>query len=119
MTMMMKINQEWIKYIAILVIGITAGVVITSAFKSSPDMSAYDSKMELLEKRIDSNKVVIKNQDLKIVNFEKYVVKTDSQFVEQQNKINRLKRYYDEKIKAVDNASTAELNKSITDRYNK
>lgn len=110
-------KNQIIKYIAILIIGILAGIYVISAFNSPVDMSPYDNKIKSLRTLIDSNNVKIDKQDKKIGYFEIYISKTDSQFVEQQNKINRLKRHYDEKIKAVDNASTTELYKSITDRY--
>lgn len=109
-------KKEYFLYTTIIAIVIWVGIIFIPISNSSLD-KLYDKKIDSLNTLINNNNIKIKEQEKKDSIFQLYINKTDSQFVEQQNKINRLNKYYVEKIKAVDNASTMELYKSITDRY--
>ena len=101
---------------AIAIIVLWVGIFFISTF-NRPNVESYDKKLDSLETVININMIKIKDQEQKDIKFEQYISKIDSQFVVQQNKIDKLKKYYDIKIKAVDNASSSELYNSITDRY--
>lgn len=113
------IKKPFFKYIITLIIGILAGIVVISAFKSPGDIDPRDNQ-------VDSLKTVISLRDdsineLNQINkgYERYIEKIDSQLVTKQNRINKLKKDLDEKIKNVDNLTTGELYESITSRYEK
>ena len=111
-------KREYFIYTAVIAIVIWVGIFFISTSQSSVD-NLYDKKIDSLKTLINVNNAKISMQESKIVMFETYIIKVDSQFTIQQNKIDKLKKYYDIKIKAVDNASTIELYNSITDRYKK
>lgn len=114
--------KVYFKYLIILIIGLTAGIYIISAFNSSKN----DVVINLLKKRQDSLTLVLKEnnkklliQDIKISNFENKINKVDSQYVIYESKINKLTKYANQKIKAVDTFSNDSLYKSLTNRYSK
>lgn len=109
-------KKQYLIYTAIAIIVLWVGIFFISTF-NRPNIESYDKKLDSLTTVINNAKNKIELQEQKDIQFEKHISKIDSQFVIQQDKINKLKKYYDIKIKAVDNASSIELYNSITDRY--
>lgn len=111
-------KREYFIYTAVIAIVIWVGIFFISTSQSSIDNS-YDKKIDSLKTLINVNNAKINMQESKNVMFENYINKIDSQFTVQQNKIDKLKKYYDIKIKAVDGMSNDSIYKSITNRYHK
>lgn len=112
-------KQQIIKYIVILVFGLLAGIYIISAFKSGPDMILYERKLDSLTTLVNNNRKQIQMLDISISQFNIKVNKLDSQNVVYETKINKLTKYANQKIKAVDSFSNDSLFKSLSNRYHK
>ena len=110
-------KQQILKYIGILLIGLLAGIYIISAFKSTSGVDQYKHQLDSLTTVINVNNRKQLIHDIKITSFEEHINKVDSQNVVLENKIKKLNKNRDAKIKAVDNMSNDSLYNSITNRY--
>ncbi len=111
------IKKQIIYYVIALVIGAVAGIYVISAIRPPIDIAPYDHEVKTLKTLIDTNNAIIKRLDGKVLYWENHSKAQDTIINTQQSKIERLKKNENEKIKAVDNMSSNELYKSITNRY--
>jgi hypothetical protein len=109
-------KKEYFIYTAII-IAIAVGIFYIST-PSSHNMDLYDKKMDSLQTVINNNNIRIKQQEQKDSIFNIHITKIDSQNTVYGTKINKLIKYANQKIKAVDNMSNDSIFKSLTNRYN-
>jgi len=110
-------KKEVIYCVIALVIGVVAGIYVISAIRPPVDMGPYDQHVKSLETLIDTNNARYNRLNNKVTYWENHALKQDTIIDKQQNKIERLNKDVNRKIKAVDNMPAIELFNSITDRY--
>ena len=111
------VRNDLIKYIICILLG--AGIFyILKSPTIDVDVKAYQLKIELLEKKIDS--IAYQNDSLQIEKQELYD-KIQGYDIEIQNlnkKIYVIRKDYKKKLDAVNQFTDAELQKFFSDRYN-
>lgn len=103
--------------IIILVVGISAGIFGILAFRPPVDITPYEHEVKLLKTLIDTNNARDLRLNNKVIYWEAHSKNQDTIIDTQQTKIERLTKDETKKIKAVDNMSSNDLSKSISDRY--
>lgn len=110
-------KKQIIYFIIISLIELAVGLYVISTIPPSTDLTPYEYEVKALKTLLDTNTTKINRLDTKAVYWEEYAKKQDTIINTQQNKIERLTKDVNKKIKAVDNMSTTDLYNSITSRY--
>lgn len=103
--------------LGIIIILIIFNIINTNGVKT--DVKSYKTKIESLEKKLDSAKVVDKKITTKIDSVNNKVVVITKEIENIDNKITIVKNQTDEKVNNIDKLSNAELELFFTSRYNK
>lgn len=109
-------SKERFIYIAIVFLG---GIYIyyTSFSDSNDYVDDYNTKIENLERKVDSIHNLNNELTIKIDTLNTQIVQLDQELDLKDNKINNLKHEINTKVDAVDSFSDDELERFFTDRY--
>ena len=109
-------SKERFLYIAIVFLG---GIYIyyTSFSDSNDYVDDYNTKIENLERKVDSIHNLNNELTIKIDTLNTQIVQLDQELDLKDNKINNLKHEINTKVDAVDSFSDDELERFFTDRY--
>lgn len=102
--------------LSIIVILAAWNIFTTSSIKT--DVKGYKDKIELLQTKVDSAKVVNTQIDTKIDSVKENVVSITKEIHHIDNTITIVKKQTDEKINNIDKLSNVELEQFFTSRYN-
>ena len=104
--------------ILLLILLILIGYNIFNTNSIRTDVKGYKAKIELLQTKVDSAKVVNTKIDTKIDSVKENVISITKEIHHIDNTITIVKKQTDEKINTVDKFSNAELEFFFTNRYN-
>jgi peptidoglycan hydrolase CwlO-like protein len=102
--------------LTIIIVLIGYNIFNTNSIKT--DVKGYKAKIELLQTKVDSAKVVNQQIDTKIDSVKENVVAITKEIHYIDKTITIVKKQTDEKINTVDKFSNAELEFFFTNRYN-
>jgi peptidoglycan hydrolase CwlO-like protein len=111
---MLQNKQNILLLIVIVLVGYN--IFTTNSIKT--DVQNYKDKIELLQTKVDSAKVVNQQIDTKIDSVKENVVSITKEIHHIDNTITIVKKQTDEKTNTVDKFSNAELEFFFTNRYN-
>ena len=111
-----QINKQNI-LLAIIVLLSAYNIFNTSSLKT--DVKGYKEKIEELQVKIDSSKVINTNIETKIDSIKENVVSISKEIYKIDNTIKIVKNKTNEKVNNIDKLSNAELEQFFTNRYNK
>jgi peptidoglycan hydrolase CwlO-like protein len=109
-------SKERFIYLILLILG---GIYIyyTSFSDSNDYVDDYNTKIENLERKVDSIHNLNNELTIKIDTLNTQIVQLDQELDLKDNKINNLKHEINTKVDAVDSFSDDELERFFTDRY--
>jgi peptidoglycan hydrolase CwlO-like protein len=109
-------SKERLVYLIILLLGSIYIYFLT--FSESEDyVNDYNSKIDLLQQKVDSLHSLNDTLTIKIDNLNGQITQLDQELDLKDNKINNLKNEIKIKVDAVDSFSDDELEKFFTERY--
>ena len=111
---MFKDKQTLLLILVVVLIGYN--IFNTNSIRT--DVKGYKAKIELLQTKVDSAKVVNQQIDVKIDSVKENVVSITKEIHHIDNTLTIVKKQTDEKINTVDKFSNAELEFFFTNRYN-
>jgi len=104
-----------------IVLGIIIGLCLYNIFNTSgikTDVKGYKDKIELLQTKIDSAKLVNTKIDTKIDSVKGEVVSITNEINHIDKNISIIKQQTNEKVNSVDTYTASELEQFFADRYN-
>jgi peptidoglycan hydrolase CwlO-like protein len=104
-----------------IVLGIIILLLIWNMFNTSSiktDIKGYKDKIELLQTKVDSAKLVNSKIDSKIDSIQGNVLNINNEVNNIDKNILIIKKQTDEKIKVIDTFTASDLEQFFTDRYN-
>jgi len=111
---MLQNKQNILLIIVVILIGYN--IFTTNSIRT--DVKGYKAKIELLQTKVDSAKVVNTQIDTKIDSVKENVVSITKEIHHIDNTITIVKKQTDEKINNIDKLSNVELEQFFTSRYN-
>lgn len=103
--------------ILIIIIGIMAAYNILQTKGIKTDVSAYNKKIDLIQKEIDSVQILNKQLNVQIANIDTEIDKVDGDIGRVTKNITIIKNNTNEKIDAVNEFTFSDLAKFFSDRY--
>jgi hypothetical protein len=103
--------------LGIIVILVGYNIFTTSSVKT--DVEGYESKIELLQSKIDSAKVINKQIDFKLDSVKNNVVSISKEIHSIDNTITIVKNQTNEKVNNTGKFSNVQLEQFFASRYNK
>ncbi len=103
--------------ILIIIIGIMAAYNILQTKGIKTDVSAYNKKIDLIQKEIDSVQVLNKQLNIQIANIDTEIDKVDGDIGRVTKNRTIIKNQTNEKIDAVNEFTFSDLAKFFSDRY--
>jgi len=116
---MQDVTQGRIQQILLIIIAALVAWNIFTTNSISTDVKGYKGKIELLQTKVDSAKVVNQQIGTKIDSVKTTVVSITKEIHQIDKSITIIKKQTDEKTNTVDKFSNAELEFFFTNRYNK
>jgi peptidoglycan hydrolase CwlO-like protein len=110
----MKINKT---NILLILVACLAGYTIFQNHGLKTDVAAYNQKIDLIQKEIDSVETINKEITSQIVTIDKEIDKVDGSINNVTKNITIIKNQTHEKIDSVSNYNFSDLEKFFTDRY--
>ena len=103
--------------ILLIIIGVLVGWNIFTSNGIKTDIKGYKEKIELIQNKVDSAKVVNKQIDLKVDSVKQNIVSISKEIHHIDNTITIVKNNTDEKINTADNFGVNELELFFANRY--
>jgi hypothetical protein len=104
--------------ILLIIIGVLVGWNIFTSNGIKTDIKGYKEKIELIQNKVDSAKVVNKQIDLKVDSVKQNIVSISKEIHHIDNTITIVKKQTNEKVNSVGKFSNDELEQFFTNRYN-
>ena len=104
-----------------IVLGIIVLLLIWNMFNTNSiktDIKGYKDKIELLQTKVDSAKLVNTKIDTKIDSVKEKVISITNEINHIDKNISIIKQQTDEKINAADTFTASDIEQFFTDRYN-
>jgi hypothetical protein len=109
-------SKQFTLYILFTLIVIYVGIVFIPTFHQQP-VTPYNKQIDSLKTLININNERQKLLYVRVQNLKDSIVYIDSQLVINQNRLNKLKKEYDDKINNISKYSVNELTEFFTNRY--
>lgn len=103
--------------VLIIIIGIMAAYNIFQTKGIKTDVSAYNKKIDLIQKEIDSVQVMNRELTEQIANIDQEIDKVDGDISKVTKNITIIKNQTNEKVDAVNEFTFSDLYKFFSDRY--
>ena len=109
-------SRQFILYVLFTLIVIYVGILFIPTFNQS-SVTPYNKQIDSLKTLININNEKQKLLYVRVQNLKDSIVYIDSQLVNNQNRLNKLKKEYDDKINNIGKYSVTELTEFFTNRY--
>lgn len=109
-------SKQILLYILFTFIVVYVGIMFIPALHQQP-VTPYNKQIDSLKTLININNERQKLLYTRVQNLKDSIVYIDSQLVNNQNRLNKLKKEYDEKINNIGKYSVNELTEFFTNRY--